>query len=100
MEIRTVAVIGGGLMGRQIALNTAIYPYEVYLTDANPEVLKKVAEWEEEYFIDLVVAGFYQDTSYAYEDGYGYIFVASDSSCIVQFYYYSEADVFCIYIYA
>ena len=31
MEIKNVAVIGGGLMGRQIALNTAIYPYEVYL---------------------------------------------------------------------
>ena len=57
-------------------------------------------EWEEEYFIDLVVAGFYQDTSYAYEDGYGYIFVAPDSSCIVQFFYYAEANVFVIYIYA
>ena len=52
MEIRTVAVIGGGLMGRQIALNTAIYPYEVYLTDNNPEVLKKVADWEEEYLLE------------------------------------------------
>ena len=29
MNIQKVCVIGGGLMGRQIALNTAIYPYEV-----------------------------------------------------------------------
>ncbi len=57
MEIRTVAVIGGGLMGRQIALNTAIYPYEVYLTDSNPEVLKKVADWEEEYLAGRITKG-------------------------------------------
>ena len=57
MEIRTVAVIGGGLMGRQIALNTAIYPYEVYLTDSNPEVLKKVKEWEEEYLAGRIAKG-------------------------------------------
>ena len=57
MEIRTVAVIGGGLMGRQIALNTAIYPYEVYITDNNPEVLKKVADWEEEYLAGRIAKG-------------------------------------------
>ena len=28
-EDKKVCVIGGGLMGRQIALNTAIYPFEV-----------------------------------------------------------------------
>ena len=57
MEIKTVAVIGGGAMGRQIALNTAIYPYEVYLTDNNAEVLKKVKEWEEEYLAGRIAKG-------------------------------------------
>lgn len=57
MEIKKVAVIGGGLMGRQIALNTAIYPYEVYLTDNNSEVLKKVEEWKEEYLAGRIAKG-------------------------------------------
>ena len=57
MNIRTVAVIGGGLMGRQIALNTAIYPYEVYLTDNNPEALQKVKAWEEEYLAGRIAKG-------------------------------------------
>lgn len=57
MEIRTVAVIGGGAMGRQIALNTAIYPFEVYLTDNNAEVLTKVDEWKESYLAGRVAKG-------------------------------------------
>ncbi len=57
MEIRTVAVIGGGAMGRQIAMNTAIYPFEVYLTDTNPDVLKKVEEWKEEYLAGRIAKG-------------------------------------------
>lgn len=40
MNIQKVCVIGGGLMGRQIALNTAIYPYDVTIFDANPTVLR------------------------------------------------------------
>ena len=43
MKIQKVCVVGGGLMGRQIALNTAIYPYEVTIFDANPAVLEDVA---------------------------------------------------------
>ena len=42
MSIKNVCVIGGGLMGRQIALNTAIYPYEVRIFDANAAVLEDV----------------------------------------------------------
>ena len=49
MNIQKVCVIGGGLMGRQIALNTAIYPYEVTLTDSNAAVLDSVRQWAEEY---------------------------------------------------
>lgn len=55
--------------------------------------------WEDEYFIDLVVAGFIQDNSYSYEDGYGYIFAAPDSSCLVQFFYVPDVNTFVIYIY-
>jgi len=57
MNIKTVCVIGGGLMGRQIALNTAIYPYEVYLTDSNPDVLDAVRAWAEEYLAGRIAKG-------------------------------------------
>lgn len=57
MEIRNVAVIGGGLMGRQIALNTAIYPYEVYVTDQNAQVLEQVRQWAEEYLAGRIAKG-------------------------------------------
>ncbi len=57
MNIKKVCVIGGGLMGRQIALNTAIYPYEVTLTDSNPDVLDAVAKWEEEYLTGRIEKG-------------------------------------------
>lgn len=57
MNIDKVCVIGGGLMGRQIALNTAIYPYEVTLTDSNPDVLDAVAKWEEEYLAGRIEKG-------------------------------------------
>lgn len=57
MEIKNVAVIGGGLMGRQIALNTAIYPYEVYLVDNNPAVLEAVRAWAEEYLAGRIAKG-------------------------------------------
>ena len=38
MEIKTVSVIGGGLMGRQIALNNAKYGFVSYLTDVSEDV--------------------------------------------------------------
>ena len=54
MEIRNVAVIGGGLMGRQIALNAAIYGYRVKLTDSVPAVREAVEQWEQEYLAGRV----------------------------------------------
>ena len=45
MQIKTVCVVGGGAMGRQIALNTAIYPYEVNLVDSNAAVLDSVRQY-------------------------------------------------------
>jgi len=57
MNISKVTVIGGGLMGRQIALNTAIYPFEVTLTDSNPAVLEAVKQWQEEYLAGRIAKG-------------------------------------------
>ncbi len=57
MKIQKVCVIGGGQMGRQIALNTAIYPYEVTITDTNQEVLESVKKWSEEYLSGRIAKG-------------------------------------------
>ena len=54
MQIKTVCVIGAGAMGRQIALNTAIYPYQVNLVDSNPAALDSVRQWSEEYLAGRV----------------------------------------------
>lgn len=57
MEIRKIGVIGGGLMGRQIALNAAINGYEVKLTDNAQAVLDAVKAWEQEYLAGRVTKG-------------------------------------------
>ena len=57
MNIKKVCVVGGGLMGRQIALNTAIYPYEVTIFDANAAVLEDVAKWEDTYLAGRIAKG-------------------------------------------
>ena len=57
MEIKKVAIIGGGLMGRQIGLNTAIYPYDVTLFDVKNEVRNAVKVWEDEYLAGRIKKG-------------------------------------------
>ena len=57
MNIKKVCVIGGGLMGRQIALNTAIYPFEVTVFDSNPAVLEDLAKWEDNYLAGRIAKG-------------------------------------------
>jgi len=57
MKIQNVCVIGGGLMGRQIALNTAIYPFQVKLTDNNPSVTENVRTWADEYLAGRIAKG-------------------------------------------
>ena len=57
MKIQKVCVVGGGQMGRQISLNTAIYPYEVTIFDANPAVLEDVAKWEDTYLAGRIAKG-------------------------------------------
>lgn len=55
--IKKVCVAGGGLMGKQIALNTALYGYEVYLTDSVPAVLDMVENWVSEYLDSRIKKG-------------------------------------------
>ncbi len=57
MQIKKVCVIGGGLMGRQIALNTAIYPFDVTVFDANPAVLEDLAKWSDTYLAGRIAKG-------------------------------------------
>ena len=57
MEIKKVAVIGGGVMGRQIALNAAIKGYDVKLTDVIESVRESVKSWSEEYLAGRIAKG-------------------------------------------
>ncbi len=57
MEIKKVAVIGGGTMGRQIALNAAICGYETKVTDALEAVRNAVCEWAETYLAGRIAKG-------------------------------------------
>lgn len=57
MQIKTACVVGAGAMGRQIALNTAIYSYQVNLVDSNPIVLDSVRQWSADYLAGRVTKG-------------------------------------------
>jgi len=57
MEIRKVAVVGGGRMGRQIALNAAINGYEVKVTDNIAAVLEDIEKWKEQYLAERITKG-------------------------------------------
>lgn len=57
MEIKKVCVVGGGQMGRQIALCAAIYGNEVAVYDAFPGVPEKVEAWKEEYLQGRIQKG-------------------------------------------
>lgn len=57
MEIKNVCVIGGGQMGRQIALCAAIYGYRVTVYDSFPGVPEKVRAWEDEYLAGRIQKG-------------------------------------------
>ena len=45
MDIKTVCVVGAGLMGQQIALLAAISGFEVYCVDTSPEALSKAQDF-------------------------------------------------------
>ena len=55
--IKTVCVVGAGMMGRQIALHTARYGYEVYVTDSNADVCAAAAAWAEDYLAGRIAKG-------------------------------------------
>ena len=57
MEIKSICVIGGGLMGRQIALNTAIHGIKATVYDLNEAVCTAVEEWAEEYLAGRIAKG-------------------------------------------
>ncbi len=57
IDIKKVTVIGGGTMGKQIALNAAINGMDTYLSDSFPGVLDKVAAWSKEYLDGRVAKG-------------------------------------------
>jgi 3-hydroxybutyryl-CoA dehydrogenase len=56
-KLHRVAVIGGGQMGRQIAMNTAIYGYDVCVTDSIPKVLEDVEKWSDQYLKGRIEKG-------------------------------------------
>ena len=57
MKIQNICVLGGGLMGRQIGLHAAIYPYQVRIFDSNPAVLEDVARWKDQYLAGRIAKG-------------------------------------------
>lgn len=55
--MKKCTVIGGGAMGRQIALNTAIHGYEVAVCESFPAALASLESWKEEYLSGRVAKG-------------------------------------------
>lgn len=56
-EVKKICVVGAGAMGSQIALHTALYGYQVALTDISPEAMQKAREWAAEYLTSRVQKG-------------------------------------------
>lgn len=57
MEIKKICVVGGGLMGRQIALCAAIHGFEATVYDLKSEVLEAVQAWEDDYLAGRIAKG-------------------------------------------
>lgn len=55
--IQKATIIGAGRMGRQIAMNTAIYDYQVSLTDNSDQALEDARQWAESYLEGRVAKG-------------------------------------------
>ena len=51
------AVIGGGTMGRQIALNAAIHGYKTIVSETVPAVRENLKAWEESYLAGRIAKG-------------------------------------------
>ena len=57
MEIKSICLIGGGRMGRQIALNAAIYGFKASVYDLSEAVCEDVKVWADEYLAGRVKKG-------------------------------------------
>lgn len=57
MEIKNCCVIGGGRMGRQIALNAAIHGFATTVYDVSADVCADIAQWAEEYLAGRITKG-------------------------------------------
>ena len=49
MTIQTLAVIGAGNMGHQIAMQAALCGFTVVCNDVNPDTLQKVQQFVDDY---------------------------------------------------
>lgn len=56
-ELKKCAVVGGGAMGRQIALNSAIHNYQTVVCESVPAVRENLQAWEEEYLAGRIAKG-------------------------------------------
>ncbi len=57
MKIESCCVIGGGRMGRQIALNAAIHGFQTTVYDLSAAVCTDVIRWSEEYLAGRIAKG-------------------------------------------
>lgn len=57
MEIKQIAVIGAGVMGRQIALLSAIHGYRAILNDVSADALQNANAWAQKYLAGRVQKG-------------------------------------------
>ena len=57
MEIKSICVVGGGRMGRQIALNSAIYGFKATVYDLSEAVCADVTAWAEDYLAGRIAKG-------------------------------------------
>ena len=57
MEIKKICVVGGGVMGRQIALNAAIKGFTAAVYEFKPEVRENIKQWLETYMDGRIKKG-------------------------------------------
>jgi 3-hydroxybutyryl-CoA dehydrogenase len=57
MKINSICAVGGGLMGRQIALNAAMSGFNAVVYDLKPEVCDAVVKWADDYLKERVEKG-------------------------------------------
>ncbi len=56
-DMKNFTVVGGGAMGRQIALNSAIHGYRVIACESVEAVRQNLKAWEEEYLAGRIAKG-------------------------------------------